>query len=119
MKGITLKISNLQNMNFDIIEKIVKYAVIVAFIIGIMWLFEIGPFRGNTSSYQPTFTGTHSSYWTADAYYSDGSFFGKIKVYPNYITTPYGNNCDYYSTTGTGNTHYAYFAWIGSCYIYF
>ena len=106
-------------MNFDIVEKIVKYAVIGAFFLGVLWLFEIGPFEEKTSTYQPIFTGTSSSYWTANAYFIDGSFFGKIKVYRDYIITPYGEKRNYYSTTGTGNTYYAYFASMGTYYIYF
>lgn len=111
-------------------EKFWGFIFIGAMIIAGMWLLEIGPFEkgytptptyynGYGGGSQPTFTGSSSSSWKANAYYLDGSFAYKITVYDDYIVTPTGGKYKYYSTTGTGNTSYAYFANMGTFFIYF
>lgn len=93
-------------------------------VIGIMWLFDAGPFEPSEPSYPTNYTspgGTYNpsfggssaeSYYTTTAFYSDGTSAGRVDVYDGYIRfKSSGYKARYYSTTGTGDITYSYFAY--------
>lgn len=97
--------------------------VIGIVVIGIMWICDAGPFEPSRPSYPTNYSspggtyhpsfggGSTKSYYTTTAFFYDGTSAGQIEVYDNYIRfINSGYKTSYYSTTGTGNTSYNYFA---------
>ena len=95
-------------------------------VIGIMWLCDAGPFEPSTPSYPTNYSSPGGAYhpsfgggseksdynYTTTAFYYNGSPVGQIEVYDNYIRVKSsGYKARYYSTAGTGNTSFSYFAY--------
>lgn len=109
-------------------DKFLGFIIIIAAIIGVMWLFDAGPFEKKSSpplspiyggGYQPSFTGDNSPQRIVSVYYGSGVLaYSNVKVYDNYVIIPeLSSTTKYYYQKYSGN--YNYFISMDTFFLYF
>lgn len=111
-------------------DKFWGFIIVLAAIIGVMWLFDAGPFEKKISpplntninyggGYQTSFTGNSSPQRIVSVYYSSGDLaYSNVEVYDKYVIIPaLSSTAKFNYQKYSGN--YNYFISMDTFFLYF